>query len=70
MRDFRVSTCCGRYNLRTGSKIIAVAGLISQSILLILGCVQRGPKDGGGSAIIVSSLLGIVAAGLLLYGTL
>jgi len=57
------SCCCGCATLETGCKIIAILGLIFETILFLVACIQRDAASG------IGSVLGIVAAGLLLWGT-
>ena len=60
----RVSTCCCGCSLEQGCKIIAILGLVFGGLGLIYDCVNT---DVGG---IVSNILGLIAYGLLLWGTL
>ena len=60
----RVSTCCCGCSLEEGCKIIAILGLVLGGLAFVLACVKL---DVGG---IVSNILGLVAYGLLLWGTL
>merc|ERR1712038_1543110 len=53
--------CC---SLETGCLIIAIMELILEVILFLIGCIEAE------AASVIGGLLGIVAAGLLLWGTL
>ena len=60
----RVSTCCCGCSLEQGCKIIAIVGLVFGGLAFVLACVNVDIGD------IVGSILGLVAQGLLLWGTL
>ena len=60
----RVSTCCCGCSLEQGCKIIAIVGLVFGGLGFVLLCVKL---DLG---VIVSSIIGLVAYSLLLWGTL
>ena len=60
----RVSTCCCGCSLEQGCKIIAIVGLVFGGLAFVLACVNVDVGD------IVGSILGLVAQGLLLWGTL
>ena len=60
----RVSTCCCGCSLEQGCKIIAIEGLVFGGLAFVLACVNVDIGD------IVGSILGLVAQGLLLWGTL
>ena len=68
----RVSTCCCGCSLELGCKIIAVLGLIGGGLgfLGALGVKNGGAAQVVGAAYIAQGILVIVAAGLLLWGTL
>ena len=68
----RVSTCCCGCSLETGCKIIAILGLIYGGLELIagiLGIVKLRPTYPF-LVIVIHGVLYIIAAGLLLLGTL
>ena len=67
----RVSTCCCGCSLETGCKIIAILGLIFGGLELIAGIVAIVRLTYYSYLVIViHGVLYIIAAGLLLLGTL
>ena len=61
----RVSTCCCGCSLQTGCLIIAIWGLIFGSINFYSVMIENG-----GKWYIIQSILSIIAAVFLLWGTL
>ena len=66
----RVSTCCCGCCLETGCKIIAILGLIFGGFELIAGIVAMDRLTYSFLVIVIHGVLYIIAAGLLLLGTL
>ena len=66
----RVSTCCCGCSLETGCKIIAILGLIFGGLELIAGIVAMVRLTNSFLVIVIHGVLYIIAAGLLLLGTL
>ena len=66
----RVSTCCCGCSLETGCKIIAILGLIFGGLELIAGIVAMVRLTFSFLVIVIHGVLYIIAAGLLLLGTL
>ena len=66
----RVSTCCCGCSLETGCKIIAILGLIFGGLELIAGIDGIVRLTYGYLVIVIHGVLYIIAAGLLLLGTL
>ena len=75
-----LSTCCCCCSLEQGCKIIAIVGLVFGGLAFVLACVNAdvGYIYGSSKAFaynvqlgsIVGIILGLVAQGLLLWGTL
>ena len=70
----RVSSCFCGCSLEEGCKITVILGLVLGGIRFILACVTIAGAEFASNTIdgaeIASNILEIVAAGLLLYGTL
>ena len=78
----RVSSCCCGFSLEKGCKIIAILGLVLGTIGLTAACINwdcDGIIDWNCRLIaihiinllsIIGEILGIIAAGMLLWGTL
>ena len=66
----RVSTCCCGCSLEMGCKIIAIIGLIYGGLELIAGIVGIVRLTNLFLIIVIHGVLYIIAAGLLLLGTL
>ena len=66
----RVSTCCCGCSLETGCKIIAILGLIFGGFELIAGIFGMVRFGNSFLIIVIHGVLYIIAAGLLLLGTL